>query len=290
MSNNTEEKMTFVTHLIELRDKLIRIVIAILVVFIALFPFANDIYTIIANPIIASMPSNSGMIAIGVISPFLTPLKLALIVAVYITMPYLLYQIWSFVAPGLYRDEKRLIAPLVISSTLLFYAGIVFAFFVVFPLAFDFLANIGPSVINFSPDIQHYLDFVLKVSFAFGLAFEVPIATILLIMFGATTPEKLKKNRPYIVIGAFVVGMLLTPPDIISQTLIAIPMLILFELGLLFAPFFTKRKKEVGKQYEKESEKESEGENELYDSPADLDDIDDDEFFDEIDKEFKDIK
>jgi sec-independent protein translocase protein TatC len=290
MSNNTEEKMTFVTHLIELRDKLIRIVIAILVVFIALFPFANDIYTIIANPIIASMPSNSGMIAIGVISPFLTPLKLALIVAVYITMPYLLYQIWSFVAPGLYRDEKRLIAPLVISSTLLFYAGIVFAFFVVFPLAFDFLANIGPSVINFSPDIQHYLDFVLKVSFAFGVAFEVPIATILLIMFGATTPEKLKKNRPYIVIGAFVVGMLLTPPDIISQTLIAIPMLILFELGLLFAPLFTKRKKEVGKQYEKESEKESEGENELYDSPADLDDIDDDEFFDEIDKEFKDIK
>jgi sec-independent protein translocase protein TatC len=287
MSNNTEEKMTFVTHLIELRDKLIRIVIAILVVFIALFPFANDIYTIIANPIIASMPSNSGMIAIGVISPFLTPLKLALIVAVYITMPYLLYQIWSFIAPGLYRDEKRLIAPLVISSTLLFYAGIVFAFFVVFPLAFDFLANIGPSVINFSPDIQHYLDFVLKVSFAFGVAFEVPIATILLIMFGATTPEKLKKNRPYIVIGAFVVGMLLTPPDIISQTLIAIPMLILFELGLLFAPLFTKRKKEVGKQYEKEND---DNESTSADETDDLDDLDDDEFFDEIDKEFKDIK
>ena len=242
MSNKVEQ-MPFVQHLIELRDKLIRIVVAILVIFLALFPFANDIYTMVASPIIASMPQNSSMIAIGVISPFLTPLKLTLILAVYLAMPYLLYQIWSFVAPALYKEERSLILPLVISSTILFYAGIVFAFFVVFPLAFDFLANIGPEVINFSPDIQHYLDFVLKVSFAFGVAFEVPIATILLIMFGAATKEKLQKNRPFIVIGAFVIGMLLTPPDIISQTLIAIPMLVLFELGLLFSPFFVRRKK-----------------------------------------------
>jgi sec-independent protein translocase protein TatC len=281
-SNNKQSEMSFVSHLIELRDKLIRIVIAVLVIFLALFPFANDVYSIIAEPIIASMPADSGMIAIGVISPFLTPLKMALILAIYIAMPYLLYQIWSFIAPGLYREEKRLIAPLVISSTILFYAGIVFAFFVVFPLAFDFLANIGPEVINFSPDIQHYLDFVLKVSFAFGVAFEVPIATILLIMFGATTKEKLQKNRPYIIIGAFVVGMLLTPPDIISQTLIAIPMLMLFELGLLLSPLFVNRKQAAQKTAQERSENDN--------SSDDLDDLDDDEFFDEIDKEFENIK
>jgi sec-independent protein translocase protein TatC len=281
-SNNKQPEMSFVSHLIELRDKLIRIVIAVLVIFLALFPFANDVYSIIAEPIIASMPADSGMIAIGVISPFLTPLKMALILAIYIAMPYLLYQIWSFIAPGLYREEKRLIAPLVISSTILFYAGIVFAFFVVFPLAFDFLANIGPEVINFSPDIQHYLDFVLKVSFAFGVAFEVPIATILLIMFGATTKEKLQKNRPYIIIGAFVVGMLLTPPDIISQTLIAIPMLMLFELGLLLSPLFVNRKQAAQKTAQERSENDN--------SSDDLDDLDDDEFFDEIDKEFENIK
>ena len=249
MSEDTNQKkyqqMPFIQHLIELRDKLIRIVIVVLLVFLALFPFANEIYTIVATPIINSIPQNSQMIAIGVISPFLTPLKLALIVAVYITMPYLLYQIWSFIAPGLYKEEKRLIAPLVISSTLLFYAGIIFSFFIVFPLAFDFLARIGPEVINFSPDIANYLDFVLKVSFAFGVAFEVPIATILLIMFGAVSIEKLKKNRPYIVIGAFILGMLLTPPDIISQTLIAIPMLVLFEAGLFFSRFFKLKKDKV---------------------------------------------
>ena len=261
MSEKT--KMPLIQHLVELRNKLLHIVIAILVIFLALFPFANEVYTMVAEPIIASMPSGSSMLAIGVISPFLTPLKLTLILAVYIAMPYLLYQIWSFVAPALYAHEKRLIIPLVLSSTILFYSGIVFAFFVVFPLAFDFLANIGPSVINFSPDIQNYLDFVLKVSFAFGIAFEVPIATILLIMFGTTTVEKLKKNRPYIIIGAFVLGMLLTPPDIISQTLIAIPMLILFELGLIFAPMFARRKK-----------------------AAFSDDDEDDAEFDAIEKEF----
>jgi sec-independent protein translocase protein TatC len=157
-------------------------------------------------------------------------------------MPYLLYQIWSFIAPGLYKHEKRLIVPLIVSSTILFYCGLLFSFYVVFPVIFGFLSSIGPSIVDFTPDIQYYLDFVLKVSFAFGVAFEVPIATILLIMSGATTVKTLKKNRPYVIIGAFVLGMLLTPPDIISQTLIAIPMWLLFEAGLIFSPFFKHKK------------------------------------------------
>ncbi len=237
----TNKEMTLVQHLIELRDILLRSSIAILVIFISLFPFANEVYAFIAAPIIDVLPTGSNIIAIGVISPFLTPLKMALIIAVYLAMPYLLYQIWSFIAPALYKHEKRMIMPLVVSSTLLFYAGLLFSFYVVFPVIFGFLSSIGPSVVDFTPDIQYYLDFVLKVSFAFGVAFEVPIATILIIMFNMTTIEKLKKNRPYVVIGAFVLGMLLTPPDIISQTLIAIPMWLLFEAGLIFAPMFKRQ-------------------------------------------------
>ena len=233
--------MTFVQHLIELRDKLLRSVLAILVVFAGLFPFANEVYSFIAAPILSVLPSDNNIIAIGVISPFLTPLKMALIFAVYLVMPYLLYQIWAFIAPALYKHEKQMILPLVISSTILFYAGLLFSFYIVFPVIFGFLSSIGPSIVDFTPDIQYYLDFVLKVSFAFGVAFEVPIATILLIMFGVTTVEKLKNNRPYVVIGAFVLGMLLTPPDIISQTLIAIPMWLLFEAGLFFAPLFKRK-------------------------------------------------
>lgn len=238
---STFKEMTFVQHLIELRDILLRSVIAILVIFIGIFPFANEVYSFIAAPIINVLPTDSNIIAIGVISPFLTPLKMALIIAVYGAMPYLLYQIWSFIAPALYQHEKQMIVPLVISSTLLFYAGLLFSFYVVFPVIFGFLVGIGPSIVDFTPDIQYYLDFVLKVSFAFGIAFEVPIATILIIMFNITTIEKLKKNRPYVVIGAFVLGMLLTPPDIISQTLIAIPMWLLFEAGLIFAPMFKRQ-------------------------------------------------
>ncbi len=237
----TSKEMTFVQHLVELRDILLRSVIAILVIFISLFPFANEVYSFIAAPIISVLPQGTNIIAIGVISPFLTPLKMALIMAVYIAMPYLLYQVWKFIAPALYKHEKQMIMPLVVSSTLLFYAGLLFSFYIVFPVIFGFLSSIGPSIVDFTPDIQYYLDFVLKVSFAFGVAFEVPIATILLLMFGATTIENLKKNRPYVVIGAFILGMLLTPPDIISQTLIAIPMWLLFEAGLIFAPLFLRK-------------------------------------------------
>ena len=236
------EKMSIVQHLVELRSALLRSVIAIVIFFLVLFPFADDIYTFIAAPIVQAIPG-SNLIAIGVISPFLTPLKMSLILAIYLAMPYLLYQLWSFAAPALYRHEKKLIMPLVISSTILFYAGLLFSFYVVFPVIFTFLSSVGPDSVDFAPDIQYYLDFILKVSFAFGVAFEVPIATILLIMFGATTPERLKKNRTYIIIGSFALGMVLTPPDVISQVLIAIPIWLLFEAGLFFAPFFKVREK-----------------------------------------------
>jgi sec-independent protein translocase protein TatC len=240
-SKKLREEMTFVQHLVELRDKLLHSVIAIFAIFVGIFPFANEVYGFIAAPIISVLPSGTNIIAIGVISPFLTPLKMALIFSVYLAMPYLLFQIWSFIAPALYKHEKQMIVPLIVSSTILFYAGILFSFYVVFPVIFGFLSSVGPSVVDFTPDIQYYLDFVLKVSFAFGVAFEVPIATILLIMFGVTTIEKLKSNRPYVIIGAFILGMLLTPPDIISQVLIAIPMWLLFEAGLIFAPMFKRK-------------------------------------------------
>ena len=236
------EKMPIVEHLVELRSALLRSIIAIVVFFLVLFPFADDIYTFIAAPIVQAIPG-SNLIAIGVISPFLTPLKMSLFLAIYLAMPYLLYQLWSFTAPALYRHEKKLIMPLVISSTILFYAGLLFSFYVVFPVIFTFLSSVGPDSVDFAPDIQYYLDFILKVSFAFGVAFEVPIATILLIMFGATTAERLKKNRAYIIIGSFALGMVLTPPDVISQVLIAIPIWLLFEAGLFFAPFFKVREK-----------------------------------------------
>jgi len=244
-----QEKMPIVQHLIELRSALLRSVIAIVILFAILFPFADDIYTFIAAPIVQAIPG-SNLIAIGVISPFLTPLKMSLILAIYIAMPYLLYQLWSFTAPALYRHEKKLVMPLVISSTILFYIGLLFSFYIVFPVIFTFLSNVGPASVDFAPDIQYYLDFILKVSFAFGVAFEVPIATILMITFGATTAERLKKNRAYVIIGSFALGMILTPPDVISQVLIAIPIWLLFELGLFFSSFFKVR--EAAKQSKNE--------------------------------------
>ncbi len=228
----------FVSHLIELRDRLLRIVLAILVLFLALFGFANDIYHYIATPLMALLPEGQSMIATGVISPFLTPFKLTLVLSFYIAIPYILYQIWGFVAPGLYKHERRLVLPLAASSTILFYLGMVFAYYVVFPLIFAFLTTTAPEGVQVMPDMKDYLDFVLKLFFAFGVAFEVPIATILLCWMGTTTPDSLREKRPYVIVGAFVIGMLLTPPDMISQTLLAIPMWLLFEAGILFAPFF----------------------------------------------------
>lgn len=258
MSKESEQKkMSIVAHLTELRDMLLHCVIAILVVFLCLFPFANSLYEFIASPIIAVLPEQTNIIAIGVISPFLTPLKMSLILAVYIAVPFLLYKIWHYIAPALYKQEKRLIVPLVISSTILFYAGLAFSYYIVFPVVFDFLTRIGPSVVTVSPDIQYYLDFVLKLSFAFGVAFEVPIATVLLLITGATTVEKLKKNRPYIIVIAFLVGMLLTPPDIISQTLIAVPVWVLFEFALLYFSVFHEAKHKRAREQKAQEEDEA---------------------------------
>ena len=235
----------FMSHLVELRDRLLRMVVAIMLVFLVLFPFANEIYTFVASPIVAKLPAGSQMIATQVASPFLTPFKLALVVAVFVAMPYILYQFWAFVAPGLYTHEKRLALPLLASSIVLFYLGMVFAYFVVFPLVFGFFASVTPEGVAQMPDIAFYLEFVLKLFFAFGVAFEIPIATILLVAIGATTPASLAKKRPYVIVGVFVAGMLLTPPDVISQTLLALPMWLLFEAGIFFSRFFQRGRQDV---------------------------------------------
>jgi len=229
-----DQPLPLVAHLTELRDKLLRSLLAVLVVFIGLFPFANEIYTFVSEPLRALLPAGATMIATEVASPFLTPFKLTLVAAIFLAIPYILYQAWSFVAPGMYRNEKRLAVPLLVSSVLLFYTGAAFAYFVVFPLVFAFFTSVGPEEITIMTDINRYLDFVLKLFFAFGLAFEIPIAAVLMIWAGITTPEELANKRPYIIVGCFVLGMLLTPPDVISQSLLAIPMWVLFELGVFF--------------------------------------------------------
>ncbi len=231
----------FVTHLVELRDRVLRSVVAITILFLALFPFANTLYLFLAEPLMRHMPEGTSMIATEVASPFLTPFKLALIVAFFACIPYLLYQLWSFVAPGLYENERRIVWPLLFSSAALFYLGMAFAYYVVFPLVFAFLTSMAPEGVAVMTDINHYLNFVLKMFFAFGVAFEVPIATIILVAAGVTTPQSLAAKRPYIIVGAFVVGMLLTPPDIISQTLLALPMWLLFEIGLLLSKRFERK-------------------------------------------------
>jgi len=238
-------EQAFVSHLIELRDRLMRAVVAVLVVFLGLFAFANDLYTFLAEPLLRHMPAGTSMIATEVASPFLTPFKLTLVLSIFVAVPYLLYQAWGFIAPALYAKEKRLIFPLLFSSTILFYSGMAFAYYVVFPLVFGFLTGVVPEGVAVMTDISRYLDFVLKLFFAFGLAFEVPIATILVIWSGMTTREQLASKRPYIIVGAFVIGMLLTPPDIISQTLLALPMWLLFEVGLVMSRFYKKPEEEI---------------------------------------------
>lgn len=235
-----DAEQPFISHLLELRDRLLRSLAVVLVLLLALFPFGNDIYSFIAGPMMAVLPAGSTMIATQVASPFLTPFKLSLVAAVFLAMPYLLYQLWGFVAPGLYQHEKKLAMPLLASSVILFYLGAAFAFYVVFPLIFGFLTSMAPEGVAVMTDITHYLDFVLTLFFAFGAAFEVPIATILLVWMGMTTPQALKQKRPYIIVGAFVVGMFLTPPDVFSQTMLAVPMWILFEAGVFASRFFVR--------------------------------------------------
>jgi len=224
---------SLMSHLVELRDRVVRMVVAILVIFLGLFYWANDIYVYLAEPLTRHLPEGANMIAIDVASPFLTPFKLVLMLSVFLAMPVILYQCWAFVAPGLYANEKRIAMPLLVSSILLFYAGVSFAYFVVFPLVFAFFTSVGPEMVNISTDIGRYLDFVLALFFGFGLAFEVPIATIILVAIGFTTPKKLAEKRPFIIVGAFILGMLLTPPDVISQVLLALPVWLLFEGGLI---------------------------------------------------------
>jgi sec-independent protein translocase protein TatC len=240
MSSTAKQNHTLFDHLLELRTRLLHAVLGVLVVFCSLIYFAQDIYQYVAQPLLAVMPEGTQMIATDVASPFFTPFKLTIVLSIFITMPYILYQLWSFIAPGLYKNEKRLIAPLMFGSTLLFYGGIAFAYYVVFPVAFTFFSSVAPDGVTIATDISSYLDFVLKLFFAFGAAFEIPIAIILLCWTGVTTPESLRTKRPYIVVGAFIVGMLLTPPDIISQTMLAVPMLLLFELGIIIASLYYK--------------------------------------------------
>ena len=239
-----EKEQTLMDHLVELRDRLLHMVLAILIVFVALFAFAEDIFTLAADPLLALMPEGTSMIATGVTSPFLVPFKLVLLLSVLLTIPYLLHQLWSFIAPGLYRHEKRMAGPLLVSSVLLFYCGIAFAYFVIFPILFGFFIGIAPEGVAVMTDIGQYLDFIIAIFLAFGIAFEVPVATFLLIAAGITTPDKLAGKRPYIIIGAFVIGMLLTPPDVISQSLLALPIWLLFELGLIMSRIFLKDKPE----------------------------------------------
>lgn len=234
---STAEKTTYTLfdHLIELRTRLLRAVLGVLIVFCSLIYFAQDIYQYLAQPLLATMPEGTEMIATDVASPFFAPFKLTIVLSAFIAMPFILYQVWAFVAPGLYKNEKKLIAPLMLASTALFYAGISFAYFVVFPVVFAFFSSVAPEGVTIATDISSYLDFVLKLFFAFGIAFEIPIAIILMCWTGMTTPDNLRAKRPYIVVCAFIIGMLLTPPDIISQTMLAVPMLLLFEVGLLVA-------------------------------------------------------
>ncbi len=238
--SSVEQTQPLISHLLELRNRLLKAVAAVVVIFIGLIYFSNEIYEFVSKPLVERLPAGATMIATDVASPFFTPLKLTLIAAVFLAVPFILYQVWAFVAPGLYKHERRLIFPLLVSSSLLFYCGVAFAYFVVFPLVFGFFTAISLGGVEFATDIASYLDFVLALFLAFGIAFEVPVAIILLCWTGATTPKSLSEKRPYIIVGAFVVGMLLTPPDMISQTLLAIPMCLVFEVGLFVARFYTR--------------------------------------------------
>ncbi|MBB6519847.1 twin-arginine translocase subunit TatC [Pseudoteredinibacter isoporae] len=232
-NEHQDVEQPLVQHLIELRDRLLRCILIVLLVFAGLFYFANDIYTFVAAPLQKFLPEGAGMIATEVAAPFLTPFKLTLFVSIFVSMPFLIYQVWQFIAPAMYKEERRLALPIFASSVVLFYAGIAFAYYVVFPLVFGFFTSVAPEGVSVMTDMGSYLDFILKLFFAFGLAFEIPIATFILISAGVSTPESLAEKRPYIIVGCFILGMLLTPPDVISQLLLALPMWLLFEVGII---------------------------------------------------------
>lgn len=245
------EENSLISHLIELRSRLLRAVLSVFLVFACLAYFSNDLYQLLAQPLLRTLPVNSSMIATDVASPFFAPFKLTMVLSFFIAIPYVLFQVWGFVAPGLYRNEKKLVAPLLFSSTLLFYAGMAFAYYVVFPVVFAFFTSVAPEGVTVATDINSYLNFVLKLFFAFGVSFEIPIAIVLLCWTGVTDANSLRQKRPYVIVGAFVIGMLLTPPDIISQSLLAIPMWILFECGVVIGALYS------GNESDEEDEEES---------------------------------
>lgn len=246
MTNQLEpfSEQSFFSHLIELRERLLRVVLSVLLVFLITASFANEIYTYLAEPLLRHLPKNSSMIAIDVASPFFTPFKLAFVLAVFIAIPYILYQFWAFVAPGLYRHERKMILPLLLASTILFYGGAAFAYFLVFPLVFGYLTSAAPTGVTVMTDIATYLDFVLAMFFAFGLSFQIPILTFVLIWVGVISHESLAEKRPYVIVGVFIVAMFLTPPDALSQTLLAVPMWLLFESGLFISRIFVGKRTE----------------------------------------------
>jgi sec-independent protein translocase protein TatC len=231
---------TFISHLVELRNRIMKASIAIIVVFVCLMPWASEIYDLLARPMMVALPAGSRMIATGVITPFLIPVKVTLLVAFIISLPWVLYQMWAFIAPGLYAHEKRLVAPLVVSSSVLFLSGVAFCYFLVFGVVFKFINNFAPHSISVAPDIDSYFGFVMTMFLAFGITFEVPVIVVVLVRMGFVTVEKLKKIRPYVVVGAFIVAAVVTPPDIMSQMLLALPLCVLYEVGLLLAPLFVK--------------------------------------------------
>ncbi|WP_298622279.1 twin-arginine translocase subunit TatC [uncultured Zoogloea sp.] len=236
---------TFISHLIELRDRLLRAVVAVVAVFVCLMPWAGDIYDILAHPMMQALPEGTRMIATGVVTPFFVPMKVTLLVAFVIALPFVLYQAWCFIAPGLYAHEKRLGLPLVVGSTILFLAGMAFCYFFVFGTVFKFIAQFSPKSITPAPDIEQYLAFVMSMFLAFGITFEVPVFVIVLTKMGIVDVAKLKEARPYVIVGAFVIAAVVTPPDVVSQLMLAIPMCLLYELGIFLARFVTKREPEA---------------------------------------------
>ncbi|MBT3566935.1 MAG: twin-arginine translocase subunit TatC [Porticoccus sp.] len=235
MIDTPSSKQPIVSHLLEMRNRLLQCIVVIFIIFLGLFAYSNELYIYISEPLTIHLPATSSMIATDVTSPFLTPFKLVLVLSVFAAMPFILYQIWAFVAPGLYQREKKIVVPLFLSSVALFYGGMAFAYHIVFPLIFTFFTSVSPEGVLVMTDIRSYLDFILKLFFAFGLSFEIPIAIVILSWMGLVNPTQLAKRRPYVFVICFVLGMLLTPPDIISQTLLAIPMWLLFELGIAFS-------------------------------------------------------
>lgn len=234
------EPDSFMSHLIELRDRLLRCVIALLLVFICLFPWARELYNFLAQPMLASLPAGGQLIATEVTAPFFVPVKVTMMAALVIALPYLLYQVWAFVAPGLYAHEKKLVVPLIVTSTLLFLCGMAFAYFLVFPVVFHFMVSVAPQGVAVMTDIGKYLDFVLTLFLAFGVTFEVPVAVVILVKMGMVSVAKLKEIRPYVIVGAFVIGAIFTPPDVVSQIMLAVPLWVLYEIGILVAQWLVK--------------------------------------------------